>query len=115
MVKPPALISVGDSSIETEDFIGRSMAAPRFKRCKPFQLVGVRPLDPAIRLRAGAHISAIDGPTNAMNDQGYLTFDSVSPCFSPGLRWDLLATGASRGEKVRACDPLRGAMRSLKL
>jgi len=65
-------------------------------------------LDPAIRLRAGAQ-SCHRRPTNAMTTRVISLRQRFHRCFSPGLRWDLLATGAfGAGEKVRACDPLRG-------
>ena len=93
-----------------KDFIGRVMAArPELIRPDRPAVVGIRPVDPARRLRAGAHIlpkGAVPGPDT---DQGYVT----SACFSPTLeRWiglGLVSHGRERhGETVRAFDPLRG-------
>ncbi len=93
-----------------KDFVGRVMAArPELIRPDRPAVVGIRPVDPARRLRAGAHIlpkGAVPGPDT---DQGYVT----SACFSPTLeRWiglGLVSHGRERhGETVRAFDPLRG-------
>ncbi|MBR9863583.1 MAG: sarcosine oxidase subunit alpha family protein [Rhodobacteraceae bacterium] len=69
--------------------------------------VGVKPLDPAQRVPAGAHLMAAEGPVDAARDQGYLT----SACYSPNLGHHIalafLKDGANRmGETMRVVSPL---------
>ena len=73
------------------------------------QLVGLRPVDPAGRLMAGAHLFAERAEAIRVNDEGYVT----SVCWSPTLGTDLglgfLRRGRARhGEVVRLVDHLRG-------
>jgi sarcosine oxidase subunit alpha len=70
----------------------------------------LRPIDPADRLRAGAHLIPGDAEAIAKNDQGYVTSIAFSPSLGHWLGLGLLAHGPERhGEIVRACDPLRGS------
>jgi len=73
------------------------------------QLVALRPVDPAGRLMAGAHLFAERAEAIRVNDEGYVT----SVCWSPTLGTDLglgfLRRGRARhGEVVRLVDHLRG-------
>lgn len=103
-------LGLGRMLSKTKDFIGRRMAErPALTDPARPRLVGLRPLDPAARLRAGAHLVALADPADAAHDAGYVT----SAAFSPGLgQWiglGLLAGGPDRlGERVRAVDPVRG-------
>ncbi len=94
-----------------KDFVGRTMAL-RTALTDPArpQLVGLRPTDPAERLRCGAHLITCGSLAVTANDQGHVT----STCFSPVLgQWiglGMLARGPERhGERVRAVSPLRGS------
>jgi heterotetrameric sarcosine oxidase alpha subunit len=93
-----------------KDFIGRFMAA-REALTDPARatLVGLRPLDRADRIRAGAHLVPNDAEPVAQNDQGYVTSIAFSPSLGHWLGLGLLARGPERhGEIVRAFDPVRG-------
>jgi sarcosine oxidase subunit alpha len=73
------------------------------------QLVGLRPLDPAARLVAGAHLVDMSAAPVAGNDLGYVT----SACHSPTLGHDIalgfLRNGRERiGATVHAVCRLRG-------
>jgi sarcosine oxidase subunit alpha len=93
-----------------KDFIGRFMAArPALTDPARPALVGLRPLDRAERIRAGAHLIPKDAEPVAHNDQGYVTSIAYSPSLGHWLGLGLLARGPERhGEIVRAYDPLRG-------
>lgn len=93
-----------------KDFIGRFMAerAALIDKERP-SLVGLRPLEKADRLRAGAHLIPKDAEPTAKNDQGYVTSIAFSPSLGHWLGLGLLARGPERhGEIVRAYDPVRG-------
>ncbi|MGH6793482.1 MAG: glycine cleavage T C-terminal barrel domain-containing protein, partial [Methyloceanibacter sp.] len=93
-----------------KDFIGRFMAArPALTDPERPGLVGLRPLDPKTRIRAGAHLVPKDAAATAKHDEGYVTSIAYSPSLGHWLALGLLARGPERhGEIVRAADPLRG-------
>jgi sarcosine oxidase subunit alpha len=93
-----------------KDFIGRFMASrPALTDPERPSLVGLRPLDRADRLRAGAHLIPKDAEATPKNDQGYVTSIAFSPSLGHWLGLGLLARGPLRhGEIVRAYDPVRG-------
>jgi methylglutamate dehydrogenase subunit C len=92
-----------------KDFIGRFMAArPALTDPERPTLVGLRPLDRADRLRAGAHLLPRDAEANAKNDKGYVTSIAFSPSLGHWLGLGLLSRGPDRhGEILRAYDPVR--------
>jgi methylglutamate dehydrogenase subunit C len=92
-----------------KDFIGRFMAArPALTNPERPTLVGLRPLDRADRLRAGAHLLPRDAEANAKNDKGYVTSIAFSPSLGHWLGLGLLSRGPDRhGEILRAYDPVR--------
>ena len=93
-----------------KDFIGRFMAArPALTDPMRPTLVGLRPVNPEDRLRAGAHLLAKDAEAIAKHDQGHVTSVAYSPSLGHWLGLGLLARGPERhGEVVRAYDPVRG-------
>ena len=92
-----------------KDFIGRFMAArPALTDPERPSLVGLRPIDRAERIRAGAHLIPKDAEPTAKSDQGYVTSIAFSPSLNHWLGLGLLARGPERhGEIVRAYDPVR--------
>jgi sarcosine oxidase subunit alpha len=72
------------------------------------QLVGLRPVDPAARLTAGAHLFAAGDPLTAPNSQGYVTSVGPSPTVGSWIGLGFLRNGRARlGERVRLVDRLR--------
>ena len=93
-----------------KDFVGRALAArPALTDPARPTLVGLKPVEPTARLRAGAHLLPPGAALTAANDQGHVS----STCFSPSLnQWiglGLLQHGPARhGEIIRVYDPIRG-------
>jgi methylglutamate dehydrogenase subunit C len=93
-----------------KDYIGRVMAGRKALIAPDREvIVGVRPLDPMRRLRAGAHVipnGAVPGPGT---DHGHITSACFSPVTGQWIGLGLVARGRKRfGEVVCAHDPLRG-------
>jgi methylglutamate dehydrogenase subunit C len=92
-----------------KDFIGRVLAG-RSGLTDPARpaLVGVRPVDRAARLRAGAHFLPLGARAVTENDQGYLTSVAFSPMLGQWIGLGFLTRGPQRwGERIRAYDPVR--------
>jgi heterotetrameric sarcosine oxidase alpha subunit len=94
-----------------KDFIGRVMAQrPGLTDSKRPRLVGLRPVDPRERIRAGAHLLSFGAAAMAANDQGYVTSAAYSPSLGHPIALALLERGSGRhGEQIVAHDPVRGA------
>ena len=68
-----------------KDFIGRVLAErPALTDPERPALVGLKPVDPGERLRAGAHFLALDAAATAQNDAGYMTSVAYSPHLAAG-------------------------------
>jgi len=73
------------------------------------RLVGFKPLDTSISLRAGAHFVPVGKEVVTANDEGWMSSVAWSPTLGHSIGLGFLKNGADRfGETVRACDPLRG-------
>lgn len=94
-----------------KDYIGRIMAQrPGLTDPARPALVGLKPIDPAARLRGGAHLVPQGAPPTAANDQGYVTSAAWSPTLGHAIALALLSQGRDRhGEVVTLHDPVRGA------
>jgi heterotetrameric sarcosine oxidase alpha subunit len=93
-----------------KDCIGKAAAArPGLVDPNRQQLVGLRPLNPAHRLTAGAHLFEKGAATKPENDQGYVTSVGPSPTLGCWLGMGFLARGPERiGQEIRVWDGLRG-------
>jgi sarcosine oxidase subunit alpha len=92
-----------------KDFVGRALAArPALTdRMRP-SLIGLKPVNPGDRLRAGAHLLPQNMDTVAANDQGHVTSVAFSPTMGHWIGLALLQNGAARlGETIRVYDPIR--------
>jgi sarcosine oxidase subunit alpha len=94
-----------------KDFIGRVMAQrPGLIDENRPQLVGIRPLDPALRLRAGGHLLLPDAAATAANVQGRTTSVAFSPSLGHWIGLALVDHGPERwGEELILHDDMRNA------
>ena len=100
-------LGMGKMLSTKKDFIGRFMAArPALTDPARATLVGLKPVEPGARIRAGAHLLPQGAEATAANDQGYVT----SIAFSPSLgHW--LGLGSARA-RARASRRDRARLRS---
>jgi sarcosine oxidase subunit alpha len=103
-------LGLGRMMSKKKDFVGRVMAErPGLTDPARPRLVGLRPLDPHQRLRAGAHLLRPGEAPVAANDEGCITSAAYSPTLGHPIALALLARGAERhGERIVAHDPVRG-------
>jgi sarcosine oxidase subunit alpha len=103
-------LGLGRMMSTRKDFIGKVLAGrPGLTDPERRTLVGLRPIDPAQRLRGGAHLLAAGAPATAAHDEGHVSSVAFSPSLGHWIGLALLRRGMSRsGERVRAWDGLRG-------
>jgi heterotetrameric sarcosine oxidase alpha subunit len=102
-------LGLGKLMSTKKDYIGRELAqrAALIEPDRP-SLVGVRALDPAHSLAAGAHFVALGRAPVAAHDDGYMTSAVFSPTLGCAIGLGLLRGGLARvGERIRAYDPVR--------
>lgn len=104
-------LGLGRMMSTKKDFIGRIMAGrPGLVDPDRQALVGLRPVDGASRIRAGAHLLPQGARAVAANDEGYVTSAAFSPTLGMPIALALLKRGPHRlGERVTVHDPVRGA------
>jgi heterotetrameric sarcosine oxidase alpha subunit len=102
-------LGLGRMMSAKKDFIGRLMAArPALVDPQRPSLVGLKPVEPDARLRAGAHFIARGVSPSPETDEGYMTSTAFSPSLGHWIGLGLLARGVQRiGERIRAYDPVR--------
>jgi sarcosine oxidase subunit alpha len=102
-------LGLGKMMSTKKDYIGRMMAG-REGLVDPNRehVVGIRPVNPGDRLRAGSHLLKRNDPPSMANDQGYITSVSYSPMLELWIGLALLQNGRNRhGEIVKVFDGLR--------
>jgi glycine cleavage system aminomethyltransferase T len=104
-------LGLGRMMSTKKDYIGRVLAGrPALTEPDRMRIVGIKPLDPTKRLRAGAHLLPTDATTDADHDQGVVTSVAFSPSLGHWIGLGLLQRGPERfGERVRAVDLVRDA------
>ncbi|MBP0582053.1 sarcosine oxidase subunit alpha family protein [Labrys sp. LIt4] len=102
-------LGLGKMMSTKKDYIGRVLAQrPALVAPDRPGLVGVKPVNPADRLRAGSHFLKKGAAAVAANDEGFATSVVYSPMLESWIGLGLLANGPSRhGEVIRAYDPVR--------
>ena len=102
-------LGLGRMMSTKKDYIGRVLAdRPALADPDRMRIVGLKPLDPAKRLRAGAHLLPANAATIAEQDQGVVTSVAFSPSLGHWIGLGLLQRGPERlGERIRAVDPVR--------
>ena len=79
-------------------------------------LVGLRPVDRASPLAAGAHLLAPGAPATMNNDQGWLSSACFSPTFGHPIALGFVRRGRERlGERLVAANPLEGTRVEVEL
>jgi sarcosine oxidase subunit alpha len=93
-----------------KDCVGKTAAArPGLSGPERAQLVGFRPVDPAGRIVAGAHVLAPGAAATAANDEGYVTSAGFSPTLGHDIGLGFVTNGRARhGETLRVVCRLRG-------
>ncbi len=94
-----------------KDYIGRALAQrPGLLAPDRWDLVGIKPVDPLARIRAGAHIIASGQSPTIETDRGYLTSVAYSPTLERWIGLGLLSAGRKAiGTSMRAVDLLRNS------
>ena len=102
-------LGLGGMMARKKDYIGRLMKErPALVAPERPILVGIKPVDPEQRIRAGSHFLGLDAMPSLYNDEGYLTSVAFSPSLGHWIGLGLLKNGTARhGERVRAYDPIR--------
>jgi sarcosine oxidase subunit alpha len=93
-----------------KDYIGRVLAdRPALIDPDRPMLAGFLAVDPAKRLRAGAHFLKRGAAETPENDEGYMTSVAFSPALGRWIGLGLLRRGPERiGERIRAYDRMQG-------
>jgi sarcosine oxidase subunit alpha len=102
-------LGLGRMMSTKKDFIGRALSQrpALIDRDRP-SLVGLRPVDRRSRLRAGAHVLAIDSSPSPKADEGHVTSVAFSPTLDHWIALALVKRGPERlSERMRAYDPVR--------
>ncbi|MFT4182054.1 MAG: sarcosine oxidase subunit alpha family protein [Rhizobium sp.] len=92
------------------DFVGKRLST-RFglTAADRGQLVGLKPIDPAKDIRAGAHLLKEGAKPSTVNDQGHVSSACFSPVLGHSIALAFLKSGRERlGEHVIVWDGLRG-------
>jgi len=102
-------LGLGRMMSTKKDFVGRVLSQrPGLVAPDRPALIGLKPVDKAARLRAGAHFLSRGAQARLENDEGYVTSVAFSPVAGTWIGLGLLKNGPKRhGERVRAYDPVR--------
>jgi sarcosine oxidase subunit alpha len=94
-----------------KDYIGRALSQrPALIDPERPTLMGFKPIDKSVRLRAGAHLLPQDTPRKAAHDQGWFSSAAFSPMLNQWIALGFVRGGARRaGETLLAYDPVRKA------
>jgi sarcosine oxidase subunit alpha len=97
-------------STQKTDFIGKRLST-RFglTAADRLQMVGLKPIDPARELKAGAHLLREGAKPSTANDQGHVSSACFSPVLGHSIALAFLKSGRERiGERIVVWDGLRG-------
>jgi sarcosine oxidase subunit alpha len=105
-------LGLGRMMSKKKDYIGRVLSA-RSALTDPNRqsVVGFRAANPQDRIRAGAHVLALEGSLTAANDEGVITSAAFSPSLKYWVGLGLLSRGSKRvSERLRAVDLVRNSI-----
>ena len=102
-------VGLGKMASKQKDYIGRMMSEREgLNDPNREQMVGIRPLDPTKRFRAGAHLVGLNDKPSTATDQGYLSSVAWSPTLNSWIGLGMLKRGRERhGERLIVWDGLR--------
>jgi methylglutamate dehydrogenase subunit C len=103
-------LGLGRMMSKKKDFIGAVLShRVGLANAARAALVGLRPIDPARQIRAGAHLLAPGAAATMDNDLGYVTSAAYSPMLGSWIALAMLTNATERmGERLRVFDAVRG-------
>jgi sarcosine oxidase subunit alpha len=92
-----------------KEYIGRALSQrPALTKADRPTLMGFKPIDKTVRIRAGAHLLPLGAAKTAAHDQGWLSSAAFSPMLNHWIALGFVRGGAQRlGETLLVYDPLR--------
>jgi heterotetrameric sarcosine oxidase alpha subunit len=95
---------------KAEDHIGQVLSQrPALVAAGQMRMVGLRPVDPALTISAGAHLVDNGAEPTTANDLGWVSSAAWSPTFETAIGLGFLRDGDQRhGDRMRAWDGIRG-------
>ncbi len=110
-------LGLGQMVLQKKDSIGLVLSRrEQMVRDDDYELVGLKPLDPAILLTAGAHFIPVGAANTAENDEGWVTSVAYSPHLKTSIGLGYIRRGSMRhGDVVRAVNLLENQDIKVKL
>ncbi|MEN9012263.1 MAG: sarcosine oxidase subunit alpha family protein [Yoonia sp.] len=110
-------LGMGRMVSKKKDSIGSILSEREgLNRPNDLRQVGIKPVNPADPVPAGAHLMNATGPIDAAHDQGYATSAAYSPNLGHMIALGFLKDGANRmGERMRLVSPLTGVETSVEI
>ena len=101
-------LGMGRMVSKAKDSIGSKLSErPGLNEEDALSLVGLKPVDPDLKVTAGGHLMNAGGPVDAAHDQGYVTSAAYSPTMGSMIGLGFLKDGANRlGERMRLVSPV---------
>lgn len=101
-------LGMGRMVSKIKDSIGSKLSEREgLNEASALKLVGIKPIDRTDIVTAGGHLMNMNGPIDAVNDQGYVTSAAFSPSLNSMIGLGFIKNGDERlGEKMRLVSPV---------